>query len=377
MNSALYAKLRDQARSCRDVAVRKKLQLFLEVLRSGRVLRSCRIFGYSSTSFYYRWWKRFRNSGFHLTSLKEKSRRPKLSPRKISRRALHKIRKYRFEFHYGPKRIAYYLWLNHRIKLSESTIRRSIERKGWQLKKYRTQKKNPHRKRYSLPFPGHIQMDIKYVPERKAGERWFVYNAIDDCSRWRYTRAYQSISADNSIDFAKTLVKVAPFRIWSIQTDNDIAFTNRLSPFWHGVSQHRFTASLEALGIQHRLIPPGFKELNGKVERSHRIDDDEFYWKVQRENFAVFQQELLRWTHAYNHHRPHGSLDGETPFLRLLQRLILWIYFWAIHYGAIEFVEGLTRLKPTILNTYLLYLQWVQTDPFHSSDVMNFYTDET
>lgn len=373
MNKELYAKVRDQARTCRDAALRKKLQLFLEVIRSGQVLRSSRIFGYSSTSYYYYWWKRFRDSGFQMVSLREKSRRPKRSPRQISIKIVRKIRKYRIEFRYGPKRIAYYLWHNHRIKVSESTVRRTIERRGWVLRKNRTKKKNPHRKRYELPIPGHLQVDIKYVPKRKIGQRWYVYNAIDDCSRWRYAKAYRAINAKNSVDFVKGLIQVAPFRILSIQTDNDVVFTNRLSPFWLGLSEHPFTAALKGLGIQHRLIPPGFKELNGKVERSHRIDDEEFYWKVQLECFPAFQTELIRWIYAYNHHRPHGGIDGESPIHRLLQKLFVWHYALAIHYGALEFIEGETRVKQSILGTYLIYLDWIQADPFHSLDVMNYY----
>ncbi len=375
MNSGLYAKVREQARYCRDVEVRKKLQLFLEVIRSGQVMRSCRLFGYSSTSFYYLWWGRFEESGFKASALRTKSRRPKVSPRRISDKVIGKIRNYRFEFHYGPKRIARCLRENHRLLVSEATIRRTIERRGWLLKKYRTKKKNPHRKRYELPYPGYLQVDIKYVPGRPVGDRWYVYNAIDDCSRWRYAKAYREINAKNSVDFAEDLVKVAPFRIVSIQTDNDMAFTNRLCAFWEGHSEHIFTERLKELGIRHRLIPPGLKELNGKVERSHRIDDDEFYWKVPLEDFEVFQQDLTRWIYAYNHHRPHGGIQGQTPMERLVERTLVPIYVQALKYGVLELLTEARRIKQTILDTYLCYLDWVQKDPFHASDVMNFYRE--
>ena len=38
-----------------------------------------------------------------------------------------------------------------------------------------------------------------------------------------------------------------------------------------------FTWHLRDLGIAHRRIPPGCPEVNGKVERSHRTDGEEFY----------------------------------------------------------------------------------------------------
>src|SRR5262249_23513021 len=41
-----------------------------------------------------------------------------------------------------------------------------------------------------------------------------------------------------------------------------------------------FTWHLHDLGIAHKHIPPGCPESNGKVERSHRTDEDEFYRRV-------------------------------------------------------------------------------------------------
>src|SRR5256885_12954351 len=38
-----------------------------------------------------------------------------------------------------------------------------------------------------------------------------------------------------------------------------------------------FTWHLQDVGILHRRIPRGCPESNGKVERSHRTDADEFY----------------------------------------------------------------------------------------------------
>jgi transposase InsO family protein len=372
LNQKLYAKIKDSARYCRDPEIKKKVFLFLEVLRRGEVLNTCQRFG-CSVSTYYFWWQRFRDSGFELSSLVPRSRRPKRSPKQISENIIRKIRRYRFQFRYGPKRIAFCLKVNHQLEVSESTIRRTIERKGWVLRKYRTKKKNPHRKRYSLPYPGHLQVDIKYVPEKFRGEQWYVYNAIDDCSRWRFAKVYRRISADNSVDFLKDLVRAAPFKILSIQTDNDVAFTNRLIPFWKGWTTHIFDIALNAHGIEHRLIPPGIKELNGKVERSHRTDDEEFYWKTPLECFEVFQNNLARWIDAYNYFRPHSSLQGKTPAQVLLEKILTPLLVLALKSGSIIDLDGKRIVKRTILDTYLIYLHWIDFDPFHSQDVMNYY----
>jgi transposase InsO family protein len=54
-------------------------------------------------------------------------------------------------------------------------------------------------------------------------------------------------------------------RIQKIQTDNGSSFRPQFN--WH----------LSDLRISHKHIPPGCPEVNGKVERSHKTDSEEFY----------------------------------------------------------------------------------------------------
>jgi len=53
--------------------------------------------------------------------------------------------------------------------------------------------------------------------------------------------------------------------------------------------------------------------LNGKVERSHRIDSEEFNRRLEGElidNAEVFNKKLREWEDYYDYHRPHGSLGA-------------------------------------------------------------------
>ncbi|TME98246.1 MAG: transposase, partial [Chloroflexi bacterium] len=73
-------------------------------------------------------------------------------------------------------------------------------------------------------------------------------------------------------------------------------------------------------GVGHTYIRPATPRLNGKVERSHRIDDDEFYRMlagVVIDDAQLFNTKLKEWEHFYNFERPHGSLNGLTPYERL------------------------------------------------------------
>ena len=102
-----------------------------------------------------------------------------------------------------------------------------------------------------------------------------------------------------------------PFRVEVIQTDNGGEFGS--SFHWHVLDK----------GIGHDYIKPRTPRLNGKVERSHRIDAEEFYQLLDGvviDDTKVFNDKLREWENFYNYHRPHGGLGGQTPYERLKQR---------------------------------------------------------
>jgi transposase InsO family protein len=71
-------------------------------------------------------------------------------------------------------------------------------------------------------------------------------------------------------------------------------------------------------------IRPKTPRLNGKVERSHRVDEQEFYQLLDKDGIAedihLFNDKLQEWEDYYSYHRPHRALDGQTPYERLLAR---------------------------------------------------------
>lgn len=372
----LYAKIKNSARFCRDIEVRRKINLFLYAVKKENISEACAVFAVSR-SYYYRWWNRFKKSRFDISSLKDISRKPHTRPNQISLKVINKIREYRKNYHYGPLRICYWLKVNHNIEVSPTTVYRLICRRRWFLKRYRTKKGRPHKKRYTLPWPGQmLQMDIKYVPERIRGKQYYAFNAIDDCTRWRFARIYPDKSLISCLDFAEDLIKYAPFKIQRIQTDNDKVFTNRFSAFAKNPDEHLFTTTLNKHGIYHRLIPPGAKELNGKVERSHRIDDDEFFWKAPHSSYYELKRSYAQWIWEYNHDRPHSSINGKTPMEALLIKTLLCLFVIALYYkfNPLKWFEPTKpRIKPSQIVTYLKYLEYLDADYLPVSDVLNFY----
>jgi transposase InsO family protein len=156
-------------------------------------------------------------------------------------------------------------------------------------------------------------MDVKFL-ERIPGTRTRLYQftAIDDCTRIRVLKVYDKCNQRTAIQFIDEVRRRLPFRIQVVQTDNGAEFQSDFH--WH----------LERLDIRHVYIRPQSPHLNGKVERSHRIDDQEFYQLLDQDGVTddihLFNEKLREWEDYYNYHRPHGALDGQTPYERLLSK---------------------------------------------------------
>jgi len=71
-------------------------------------------------------------------------------------------------------------------------------------------------------------------------------------------------------------------------------------------------------------IKPRQPRLNGKVERNHKIDKDEFYRMLEgvlTDDTDLFNEKLKEWENIYNFSRPHGALDGQTPYERFREKV--------------------------------------------------------
>jgi transposase InsO family protein len=74
-------------------------------------------------------------------------------------------------------------------------------------------------------------------------------------------------------------------------------------------------------GVRHVHIKPSSPQLNGKVELSHRTDEQEFYQLLTYTRDVDLHQKLAEWEHFHNLSRPHGALNGKAPYEALRERL--------------------------------------------------------
>jgi transposase InsO family protein len=330
----------DQSDPLLDRQVRHRLAVLRHAEEvSGNVALTCRYYGISR-QLYYSWLRRYREDG--AEGLRPRSRRPKTSPKATHTEVVGKIIYLRQHYHFGPAKIAMYLLRYHDVTISNSGVWRILKRLELNRLPASQRHKRPDRrwKRYEKPLPGHrVQIDVKFIEplstatsadtktstSAKAGakvggttklaarrqRRYYQFTAIDDCTRLRVLRVYPQADQKTAIQFLDYLLSRLPFRVEVIQTDNGSEF---------GASFHCHALDK---GISHSYIKPRTPRLNGKVERSHRIDAEEFYRMLDGliiDDAQVFNDKLQEWEDYYNYHRPHGALNGQTPYERLRQK---------------------------------------------------------
>jgi len=293
-----------------ELRLRFKL-LVLELATHFGPTETCRDFKVPSSTF-YEWKKAFKRDG--IAGLKRKKPIAHNHPRKVSQDVVDKIIHIRRSYQLGPERIMWYLERYHGINISESSVYRILKRHRLNRLPKTAPRRAIHTKRYAKSVPGHhVQVDVKFLRfNDKEGDkiRRFQYTAIDDATRIRALKIYQRHTQQNAIDFIKYVVDKFPFRIHTIRTDRGHEF------------QALFHWYVEDQGMQHVYIKPRSPQLNGKVERSHRSDQDEFYQLLSYKNDVDLNKKLEAWEQFYNFNRPHGAFNGKTPYEALRSILI-------------------------------------------------------
>jgi transposase InsO family protein len=228
-----------------------------------------------------------------------------------------KILYLRQSYHFGPNKIRMYLKRYHGVEVSSSGVWRILKKLDLNRLPTSQRYKRLDRRylRYEKQQPGHrVQLDVKFVTPLPGAPRkkYYQFTAIDDCTRLRVLKIYDRLNQKTAIQFVDYVPERLPFQVHVVQTDNGAEFQSAFH--WHVLDK----------GIGHVYIKPRHPNLNGKVERSHRIDDEEFYRMldgVMIDDAQIFNDKLREWEDFYNYHRPHGGLDGQTPYERLRQKM--------------------------------------------------------
>ena len=202
------------------------------------------------------------------------------------------------------------------IEIHDRTIGKIIKTEGL-TRKYRVRKLKYKYIKAPLAKGDLVEIDIKYVPNLIGNRRYYQFTAIDCASRWRYLEIYDDFGNSSAIDFLNKLIKIAKFRIKSVKTDNSSSFTNRYTGYLKSSDPinprlHPFDLECQKHNIIHYLIDPGKPAQNGKVERSHRTDQEMFYDRRKFKSILGLKRAIKQWNEQYNN-LEHCALNGLTP----------------------------------------------------------------
>ena len=269
--------------------------------------------------YVYRWMKRYDGT---LQSLEDRTHRPHSHPNQHRPEEIKLIDDMRRR---NPTAGLVVFWVKLRERgysRSISGLYRFLRNRGQMAVKLQNPKYIP--KPYEkMSYPGQrVQIDVKIVPRSclvgeavsdaaENGGFYYQYTFIDEYSRFRYLEAFKEHSSFSSAEFIRHCAKKFPYKIECVQTDNGSEFTTWMT----GSKTNRpslFQRTLDELRIQHKLIKVYTPRHNGKVERSHRKDNEYFYASHKFYSFEDFRKQLAAWQHKYNNF-PMRPLNWRSP----------------------------------------------------------------
>jgi transposase InsO family protein len=156
------------------------------------------------------------------------------------------------------------------------------------------------------------QIDFKYVPaECYSGlikDRFYQYTIIDEASRERFIYPYKEQSSYSTVDFVKRAIIYFGYKPTIIQTDNGHEFTHTAKTN----KIHPLNILCSELNITHKLIRPRTPRHNGKVERSHRNDQQRFYQYLSFYSYTDLIIQMKAYLKRSNN-IPMQTLNWLTP----------------------------------------------------------------
>jgi transposase InsO family protein len=260
-----------------------------------------------------KWVRRYREQG--LAGLRDRSSRPRRSPRRTATELVGRVERLRRERWTGVR-------IAQATGLSRATVSRILTR--LQLNKVKMLEARVPVVRYEHAAPGDLlHIDIKKLArivkpghgitgnprDETRGAGWeFLYVAVDDHSRIAFTAMMPDEKAAASAHFLRRAVAYFArlgIGVRRVMTDNGPCFY-----------AHRFAHACRELAIKHirtRIYTP---RTNGKAERFIQTALREWAYARLYLNSTDRLNHLAPWNHQYNWHRPHASLYQMPPISR-------------------------------------------------------------
>ncbi|NCU42126.1 MAG: hypothetical protein EOM19_05430 [Candidatus Moranbacteria bacterium] len=311
--------------------------------------------------------------------LRNRSRKPNSNKRCFTKEEEEEIEKRYFPSRYGPKRMVKHL-IREGLSPNVYTfakLKGLYKRKKWKTKKIRTVN-GERRKLYEYAKIGafeYLQYDTKKITDKHAlpfdiYERFsrkkdlpiYQWTIVDAKTRIRFLAWSHSLSSFYGLKFLE--VVIFWLRSWGIHIDIHVQFD--------GGAEFCSASKRKRTQWNQRLSPwgvtvcdtYGVKWKQNLVERTHRIDDEEFYCPRGKKIYSKkdFLYEAQTWIWYYNN-RPSGAigLEGMTPKEKLLRLGVVnadaictfpCMILEDIWEGLVRFPKG--RKSENVLTPYLV-----------------------
>lgn len=162
------------------------------------------------------------------------------------------------------------------------------------------------------------QIDVKYVhSECYTGEipqKFYQYTVIDEASRERFIYPYMEQSSFSTVDFLKRAIAYFGYKPNILQTYNGAEFTHIAKTD----RIHPLDVLCQELNIEHKKIRPRTPRHNGKVERSHRNDQERFYNFLKFYTYDDLIQQMNRYRPRSNN-IPMQVLNWMSPIQKRIE----------------------------------------------------------
>ena len=156
--------------------------------------------------------------------------------------------------------------------------------------------------------------ELAAIASARAAAAWEIVWAqraevAGDCIRLRVLRIHSQLNQKTAIQFLDYLLERLPFRVEVIQTT---ALSSAPAPLAR--PRHRHRPQL------HQAAHPAAERQGGTLPPHRRRRIPRMLDGVVIDDAKIFNDKFREWEDFHNYHRPHGALDGHTPYERLRQR---------------------------------------------------------
>lgn len=248
---------------------------------------------------------------FTWMGLTRRSTQPHTIHRAIGPKVEAKIVNLRQVSGYDCRKLAYQVGATLDLKVSPSSIYRQLKLRYPHLLRPTRRYLRPrfqdssHMRPSNTTTPGYLQADVKYVTPELSGLPYttYEYGLIDIYSRYKLALILPVLDEAGAILTLKWVLKQHPFSVKGIQTDNGLEF------------QSQFHVFCQEIGIAHYYIHKRTPNENAVIERSFRIDQEEFFFRLDTapQDINELNNWLQKYLLKYNQDRPHFSLNLKTP----------------------------------------------------------------